>query len=128
MLAILEAVEATCMTAGASQLRKVLEVDFGAMAWASYQGHLRVVRYFFSQGVRLNPGSQLDRSRGNAITQLMFAAWGGQAEVVRFLLANGADMFIRQARWFMDEEGQHLEGVWCDDALTPGHYLTAMTR
>ena len=91
--------------------------DFGAMAWASYQGHMPVVRYFFREGVRLNPGSQLDRSRGHAITQLMFAAWGGQAEVVRFLLDNGADMFIMQAQWFMDQEGNTWKELG-DNALT----------
>ena len=91
--------------------------NFGAMAWASYQGHLPVVRYFFNQGVGLNPRRQLDRSRGHAITQLMFAAWGGQAEVVRFLLANGADMFIIKAQWFMDEEGNTWKELG-DNALT----------
>ena len=98
--------------------------NFGAMAWASYRGHLPVVRYFFRKGVRLNPGDDLSGNRGNAITQLMFAAWGGRADVVRFLLDNGADMFVMQARWFMDEEGNTWKEFGADAltlAITHGH-------
>ena len=91
--------------------------NLGAMAWASYRGHLRVVRYFFREGVRLNPRRDLSGSRGHAITQLMFAAWGGQADVTRFLLDNGADMFVMRARWFMDEEGNTWKELGTD-ALT----------
>lgn len=88
-----------------------------AMNWAAYGGQLEVVRILLGHGVKLNPGDELSGQRGKGVTALMRAAEGGHPEVVLFLLDRGADLFVMQAREWMDEEGNIYREL-SDTALT----------
>ncbi|MDZ7693969.1 MAG: ankyrin repeat domain-containing protein [Balneolaceae bacterium] len=56
-----------------------------ALMFASYNGHLDVIRYL------VDNGAQLDRKNKEGRTALMFAASGPFPDVVQYLLEQGAD-------------------------------------
>ena len=70
-----------------------------SLGWAAYRGHLDVVKLLIEYGVQLNPDPPLGKKRGSGTTPLMLAAYGGQLEMVRFLLEREADIHIRTTGW-----------------------------
>ena len=70
--------------------------DADAMVWAAEQGHLDVVKFLHKEGTPVD---------SRKVTPLMAASYSGHKDVVEFLLEKGANIHLRQARQFMDREG-----------------------
>ena len=57
---------------------------------ASYEGHLKVIKYFIENG-KVNVNAKDD----DGWTALMRASWRGYSEIVKYLVKNGSDINIK---------------------------------
>ena len=57
---------------------------------ASYEGHLKVIKYLIENG-KVNVNSKDD----DGWTALMRASWRGYSEIVKYLVEKGADINIK---------------------------------
>lgn len=74
----------------AAELLVAKGADVSAIHWAAFIGDIQKVKEFIGQGVDVN--AKEDRM---AATPLLFAVSGGQKDVIRFLIAQGADVNAR---------------------------------
>ena len=76
-----------------SRYGKFINSGGGALGWAAQQGHLGVARFLYQSGVSIKT-----ENTGGGTTALMMAAYGGQPDVVRFLLDHDANIHVRETR------------------------------
>jgi len=97
--------------AGATEAQKA-----SGFQWACEYGRIGVVEFLLKSGVPVNvPG------RPHGQTGLHFAAFGGQVETVRLLLANGAGLHLRDETWDSTPLGWAMYR-WSEAAGERGRY------